>query len=149
LKPFLIITGIILVVLLIGWGIWAIYVNTPKPLTEGTVVDRRFVQAHEESYMRAEQIPETYVDTECRTTFDANGQSHQSCHPVTRTRLRTIYVPDTRHVPDDWDIRISGCSENRQGERDCREEWIDVSQHIFDQCLNDMTWRRETGCRAQ
>jgi hypothetical protein len=131
---------------LVGWGGYAIWQNTPAPLVEGTVVERDFTPAHWEDYLR----PVTRTRQASREVCTGGyGDVPRSCHTEYYTETYTDYVPDTRWVDDDWDLIVSGCSLDRQGDEHCRNENIDVSEQTYDNCRTGMTWRQETACRPQ
>jgi hypothetical protein len=125
---------------------WYLFQTMPASLSEGQVVNRDFTPAHWEEYQRAVTGTRLSTRTVCSGGY---GSVPQTCRPETYTETYTYYVPDERWVEDDWDLRIDGCSENRRGDTICREEWVDVTQTVYDDCDISDYWRRETACRLQ
>lgn len=129
-EPLAVVAGIIGVglIIMIGWLVWQ---NTPSPLVSGEVVDRRFTAQYEEDHDGG---------TTCWSR-DKNG----FCTFSTQN-------PDIHHthcIGGCYELRISGCSNDRQGDEHCREEWITVTQGDYEICVVGRTWRQATSCRPQ
>jgi hypothetical protein len=123
---------------------WYLFQTIPADLTEGEVVDRSFVPAHWEDYMR----PVTRTRQATRQVCSGGyGSVPQTCRTEFYTETYTDYVPDERWVEDDWNLEIDGCSENRRGDNICRTDWVDVSESVYDDCDLGAYWREETACR--
>jgi hypothetical protein len=112
------------------------------PLKEGKVVEREFDPAHTEHYIQTLWRTESYPDTECSTNY--NGQT--TCHMVIRTRSVPYYVPATRWVEDDWDLKLKACEPKKDGGEKCRTSWRDVSQNEYDQCEVGSYYKEDEGC---
>lgn len=132
--------------LVMGVVVWFIATTYEPPPSEGTVIEREFDPAHTENYMQAHYRSVPYTTTQCTGGY---GDTPQTCRTVTNYRTETYYLPATRHVPDDWDIRIQACETNDEGEEKCRTGWIDVSREVHDQCEIGRYYRKETQCLPQ
>lgn len=128
---------------LVIWIGWLIAMNAQPSLSEGEVRNRDFTPAHWEDYMRAETGTRLATRLTCSGGY---GDTPRTCHSETYTETYTYYVPDTRWVSDDWDLLIYGCTVNRQDEESCRDEWVDVTHGVYDDCQVRDYWREETAC---
>lgn len=90
----------------------------------GVVTGKDHSPAHQERYMRSDRQP-CGTDTYYSTMWTGTGNtrtSRQVRH--TRTKYCTNHVPDTRWIPDDWDLTVR--------DDEGKTHRVDVSQSTYD-----------------
>lgn len=127
--------AIVLVLLFVACG--------DPPPKEGRVIDRTYERAHYEQRAHTEYRTEYYTTSECTNDYDYASKSYrQSCRPVTRSRQEPYTVWRDEWIPDDYDLVLEVCSEDK-----CKERTVDVREHVYRQCKVGDYWREKTACR--
>lgn len=74
------------------------------PPVVGTVIDKQFIAAHDESgWGVVAWVPQTQSYEDC--TYSAATKS-ESCIPMFRTVMTPVYGPTVDHVPDSWYLTV-------------------------------------------
>lgn len=124
-----------------GIVVWAIVQAYEPPIDEGKVIARDFTPAHEEDYMQAHYRSVPYTTTQCTGGY---GSTPQTCRTVTEYRTETYYLPATRWVPDDYDVKLEKCTTDDKGKEKCRTGWKDVHADIYAGCKVGSLYKKET-----
>lgn len=121
LRNVLTVIGVIVGGIITALVLFFIITHLPPPVRDGTVIEKRDVPAHNETYLQP--IPHQ----SCRYI---PGSGKNSTGTTTCDTTYT-YIPMSRYVPEEWSLHLEKCADNSEGKNECHQGWVYISESVY------------------